>query len=133
MGKLVFSRSYGFCKRSLKYSNLQLGTKKNQVHFCSCFLMYHFILKLFPQTWHWQFDLCDYSCGKDIYGNALSNMWKITQDNLRIAEHLKKNLKLFTVGDFNSSDIFYKIHNFSSRQVFPCLQFLRRILKSLNH
>ena len=26
-------------------------------------------------------DLCDYPCGKDIYDNAMSNVWKVFQEN----------------------------------------------------
>ena len=42
--------------------------------------MYEIILKFFPQSCHFQPDLCDYSCGKDICDNALSNLWKVFQE-----------------------------------------------------
>ena len=38
------------------------------------------IREIFPPTWHFQLDLCDYPCGKDINDNALSNVWQIFQD-----------------------------------------------------
>ena len=43
--------------------------------------MYNWNLKFFPQSLHFQLDLCDYPCGKDIYDNALLNMWKVFQEN----------------------------------------------------
>ena len=44
--------------------------------------MYDFILKFFPQPWHLQLDLCDYPCWKNIFDDALSNMWKELEDEV---------------------------------------------------
>ena len=44
------------------------------------FFMYNIIMKFFPQPWDFQLDFCDYPCGKDIYDNALSNVWKVFQE-----------------------------------------------------
>ena len=39
---------------------------KNQVLFLICFLIYHFILDLFPQTLHFHQDLCESPYGREI-------------------------------------------------------------------
>ena len=71
--------------------------RKSSIFFCWCFLMSHFILKLFPQTWHFQLDLYDYSYGKDISGNAMSKVWKIFQEEMKITVHLQKSTWFFLV------------------------------------
>ena len=44
--------------------------KKKKILVFKCFLMKHFILKLFSQTSHSQLNLYDFSYGKGIKGNA---------------------------------------------------------------
>ena len=68
---------------------------------------YH--LESMSATGHYQLNLCDYPCGKDIYDNAFSNVWKIFQEKLRITKHLQTK-HLNCVGPQNS-DIFLKIKN----------------------
>ena len=50
--------------RNIEISNLEPKTIK--CLFSKCFLKSHFILKLFPHTWHLYYYLYDYSYGKDI-------------------------------------------------------------------
>ena len=54
--------------------DLKPGTKKNLCFFCLCFLMDHFIWKMFQQTWHIQPNLYEYSCEKDSWGMAKSKV-----------------------------------------------------------
>ena len=70
-------------------------------------LPYH--LEIMSATGHYQLDLCDYSCGKDIYDNAWSNMWNI----FRITQHLHKSTKIvwFPVKNIEIFNISYKIQN----------------------
>ena len=41
-----------------------------------------FVLKFFPHISQWKQVLCDFQCGKYIWGKALSNVWKEVQDEM---------------------------------------------------
>ena len=76
--------------------------------------MYNFIFKFFPQPSHFPLDLCEYPCGKDIYDNALSNVWKVFQkktEKTGTSEKKAPNIFWFPVKDINISKIFQKIPN----------------------
>ena len=82
--------------------------------------MYYFVLKFFPQMWQYQLDQCGYPCGKDIQGNALSNVLKICQAKLKIAEHLQKISNFFLVP---SQRYQHFIHNLLNPKPKPMIRF----------
>ena len=72
------------------------GNQKILGAFWLCVLMYNFIFKFFPQPSHFPLDLCEYTCGKDIYDNALSNVWKVFQKKTeKTGTSEKKHLTFF--------------------------------------
>ena len=91
-----------------------LNPKKMWCFFCEWFLMLHFIQKIFPQIWHRQSYLYDYSCEKK----------QLRHSNAKCVENISRRYKnhktcakttltffWFLFRDFNISNIFYKIQN----------------------
>ena len=76
MGKLVISWIFEVCKKCRKNLNLGIGTKTTEGTYLLMFSDVNFNLKFFSQPLHLHLELCDFLCGKDIYDNALSNVWK---------------------------------------------------------
>ena len=72
--------------------------------------MYNFIFKFYPQPWHFQLDLFDYPCGKDIYDNALLNVWKVfekkTEKKKKTLAKKAPNIFWVQVKNINISEIF---------------------------
>ena len=101
---------------------------KSRWFFCKCSLINNFIMKLFPKMWHSQLDLCDYPCGKDIKGFALS------ENNGTLAKkkhfcfvlswrHLFQNPKLpRNIMVFNNSNLYHISLKHWAQQGYPAYQ-----------
>ena len=112
IGKTCLILRFGFCERCLKYFNLQPGNKNNQVLFLLMFSYVTFHLETFPtnMTFKTSF-IWLYIWKRLVWQCNVKSVENISGRKENQGTHAKKALGFFWFldGDFNISDIFYKI------------------------
>ena len=123
MGKLDISLRFGFCKRCLKYWNLQKGTKKISFFFVGVPL-FSILLEIFSTLLTLHSLKCIFHVNihieKIVNVMFLENVsiWIVTSENIN-----RKSTWFFgfLVGYINISDNFYKIKKFNLGPVFSII------------
>ena len=92
------------------------------------------MLKLFPQTWHLQLIICDYSYGKEFKAMQCQKCGKYSKKKQELQMHLQKStwLVFFLVGELNILNNFYKIQNLSKWKLKQVVPFLPKNLELHN-
>ena len=124
--------SFGCCKICQKCQYLQLGTKNK---FSDFFLSIPWFSFFYWKTFHTFDNECLFHMDNhiDLVG-SVTFVEKISWQKGTLENIIKKGTYFFwfLVGDFDISNIFYKIQNLNSWPVFPVVPLLRKILKAIS-
>ena len=102
------------------YEMLNSLTKNpKKVPYYNCFAMYNFVMKVFPQLWQCQLNLCAYPCEeKNMQGNnALSNVWKVKSKNYRTLVKITPTVLWLKISTFLKC--FTRSKTYTNERFFP--------------